>query len=86
VEKIVYQRINISDTYQRLMKMVECMEDEAHAHPKGETKSRITQKNLIGPNCENKCHNKHKWGQGKPGCPSDKVKLVGKESLVKKVN
>jgi len=31
------------------MKMVECMEDEAHAHPKGETKSRITQKNLVGP-------------------------------------
>jgi hypothetical protein len=68
------------------MKMVECMEDEAHAHPKGDTKSIITQKNSVGPNSENKGHNKHKWGQRKPRCPSDKVKLVGMESLVKKVN
>jgi hypothetical protein len=68
------------------MKMVECMEDEAHAHPKGETKRKITQKNLIGQNNESKSHNKHKWGQGKPGCPSNKVKLVGKESLIKKAN
>ncbi len=42
VRKIVYYRIDILETCQGLMKMVECMEDEAPAHPKGETKSKVT--------------------------------------------
>jgi hypothetical protein len=52
------------------MKMVECIEDEVHAHPKGETKNRITQKNYVGLNNESKGHNKHKWGPRKLGCLS----------------
>ncbi len=36
VHKIVYQNIDIPKTCQGLMKMVECMEDETLARPKGE--------------------------------------------------
>jgi hypothetical protein len=60
------------------MKMVECMEDEARAHPKGETRSKVTQKNQVSPNSENKGCNKHKWGQGKLEPPNDKEKLMSR--------
>jgi hypothetical protein len=42
VRKIVYQRIDIIETCQGLMKMVECKEDEALAHPKGEIGNKVT--------------------------------------------
>jgi hypothetical protein len=58
VQKIVYQRIDILKTCQGLMKMVECMEDEALACPKGETINGVTQKNQIGPSCGSKGRNK----------------------------
>jgi hypothetical protein len=66
------------------MKMVECMEDEGLPCPKGETRSGVTQKNQVGPNNRSNGCNKHKWGQGKLGPPIDKVKSLGKESLIKK--
>jgi hypothetical protein len=43
--------------------MVECMEDEAPTHPKGETKNKITQKNQGGLSNGSKAYNKCKWGQ-----------------------
>ncbi len=43
VRKIVYRRIDILEMCQGHMKMVECMEDEALTHPKGETRSGVTQ-------------------------------------------
>jgi len=43
VWKIVYQRIDIPEMCQGLMKMVECMEDEAFACLKGEIGSGVTQ-------------------------------------------
>jgi hypothetical protein len=67
------------------MKMVECMEDEAFTCPKGETRSKVTQKNQASPNSESKGHNNHKWGQGKPRLLNDKEKLMNKELLIKKV-
>jgi uncharacterized membrane protein len=42
VQKIVYQRIDISKMCQGLMKMVECMENETHVCPKGEIGSKVT--------------------------------------------
>jgi hypothetical protein len=42
VWKIIYQRIYIPKMCQGLMKMVECMEDEALTHPKGEIESADT--------------------------------------------
>jgi hypothetical protein len=49
------------------MKMVECMEDEVPTCPKGEIKSKVTQKNQANPSNGNKGHNKCKWGQDKLG-------------------
>jgi len=43
VRKIIYKRIDILEMCQGLMKMVECMEDEALARPKGEIGSGVTQ-------------------------------------------
>jgi hypothetical protein len=40
--KIVYKRTNILNTYQGLMKMVECMEDKGPPCPKGEIGSEVT--------------------------------------------
>jgi len=45
------------------MKMVECMEDEVPARPKGETKTKVTQKNQTNPSHGNKGHNKCKWAK-----------------------
>jgi hypothetical protein len=39
--KIIYQKIDTLETCQRLMKMVECKEDEALAHPKGEMQGHL---------------------------------------------
>jgi hypothetical protein len=67
------------------MKMVECTEEEASICPKGETSSKVTQKNQASLSNENKGHNKCKWGQRKCKSPSDKKKLIGKEPFVKKL-
>jgi hypothetical protein len=67
------------------MKMVQCMEDEALACPKGEIRSEVTQKKQVNPSNGSKGHNKHKWGQGKPRPPNNKEKLVSKKPLIKKV-
>jgi hypothetical protein len=48
------------------MKMMDCIEDEVHTHPKVEIRSKITIKNQVGPSTGNKGCNKHKWNQGKP--------------------
>jgi hypothetical protein len=40
--KIIYQKTNILETCQGLMKILECMKDEAPARPKGETRNRVT--------------------------------------------
>jgi hypothetical protein len=85
VWKIVYQNINIPNTCQGLMKMVECMEEEASICPKGETSCKITQKNQASLSSENKGRNKCKWGQRKRKSPNDKEKLMGKEPLVEKL-
>ncbi len=61
------------------------MEDEILACSKGKTGNKVIQKNQANPNNESKSCNKHKWGQGKPGPPNDKEKLMNKELLVKKV-
>ncbi|CAM6014561.1 unnamed protein product [Sphagnum balticum] len=42
VWKIVYQKTDILETWQGLMKIVECMKDETLARPKGETSSGVT--------------------------------------------
>ncbi len=84
VGKVVYQRTNISKTCQGLMKMVECMEDEAPTRPKGEIESRVTQNNQVSPSNGNKGHNKRNWGQGKPRLQNDKEKSVSKEVLIEK--
>jgi hypothetical protein len=84
VQKIIYQRIKILETYQGLMKMVECMEHDAPACSKGETGSGITQKNQASLNNGSKSCIKRKWSQRKPKPPSDKEKLTSKELLVKK--
>jgi hypothetical protein len=62
VQKIIYQRTNIPETYQRLMKMVECVEDETPTCPKGEIGSGVTQKNQADPNNGSKGRTKRKWG------------------------
>jgi hypothetical protein len=67
------------------MKMMVCMEDEALACPKGETRSKVTHKNQANPNSESKGRNKHKWGQGKHGPPNDKEKSMSKELPVQEV-
>jgi len=41
VQKIVYQKTNISKMCWGLIKMVECMEDEALTRPKGETWNKV---------------------------------------------
>jgi hypothetical protein len=69
----------------KIGEMVECMENEAPICPKGEIERVITQKNQVGPNSGNKGFNKHKWGQGKHGPPSNKEKLMGKKPLIKKL-
>ncbi len=56
-----------------LMKMVECMEDEAFAHRKGEIKNKVIQKNQADPSGASKGHNKRKWGQGKLGLKMNKI-------------
>jgi hypothetical protein len=83
VQKIVYQKIDILEMCQGLMKM-ECKEDEALSHPKGETRSRVIQKNQADPSSVNKIHNKQKWGQGKPRPQNDKEKLASKKLSIKK--
>jgi hypothetical protein len=65
MRNIVYQKINIPEMCQGLMKMMECMEDEVPARPKGEIGSGVTHKIPANPSNGNKGHNKHKWGQGK---------------------
>jgi hypothetical protein len=65
MRKIVYKRIDISNTYQGLMKVVECMEDKMPPCIKGEIGSGVTQENQIGSSSVNKGRNKHKSGQGK---------------------
>ncbi len=42
VRKIVYQRTDILETCQGLMKIMECMKDEAATCPKGEIGSGVT--------------------------------------------
>jgi hypothetical protein len=42
VRNIIYERTNILETCQGLMKMVECMEDEALACPKGGIRNKVT--------------------------------------------
>ncbi len=64
--------------------MVECMEDETPTHPKGETRSKITQKNQVGLSSGNKTHNMCKWGQRKFG-PVNKEKSMNKKSSITKV-
>jgi hypothetical protein len=85
VHKIIYKRIDILETCQRSMKMVECMEDEAPACPKGEIKSGVSQKKQANPSSGSKGRNKCKWGQGKPRPPNNKEKLVSKKPPIKKV-
>jgi len=80
VRKVVYQKMDISETCQGLMKMVECMEDNCLSCPKGEIKSGVTHKK-VDPNNQSKGCNK--WGQGKPRPQSNK-KLMGKELPAKK--
>jgi hypothetical protein len=72
------QKINISNICQGLMKMVECMEDEGPARPWGETGSKVTHKNQVGPSSGSKGCNKHKWGQGSLGFQVTKKKSMGK--------
>jgi hypothetical protein len=55
--------------------MMECMEDEGPSCPKGETRSKITQKHHVSPSNGGKGRNKHNWGQGKPRLHNDKEKL-----------
>ncbi len=62
------------------------MKDETFICLKGEIESGVTQKNQVGLNSGNKGSNKHKWGQGKDGPPSNKEKSMGKKPLIKKVN
>jgi hypothetical protein len=57
--------MDILNTCQGPMKVVECMEDEGPPHPQGEIGSGVTQENQIGPNNVRKGLDKHKWGQGK---------------------
>ncbi len=61
----------------RVMKMVECMEDETPTHRKGEIGSEVTQKDQSNPRSGNKGYNKCKWGQGKLE-PTNKEKLANK--------
>jgi hypothetical protein len=42
-----YQRSNISNTCQSLMKMVKCMEDENHPCHKGEIRSGVTSNRIL---------------------------------------
>jgi hypothetical protein len=58
VRKIIYQKIDIPKMCQGLMKMVECMEDEAPTYPKGEIENAITQKNQASPSNGSKGRNK----------------------------
>ncbi len=67
------------------MKMVECMQDETPTQPKGETGSKVIQKNQTGPRNESKGCNKWKWGQGKLGLQNNKEKLTNKEPPIEKV-
>jgi len=50
------------------------MEDDGLPHRQGETKSKVTHTNNVGPNNGNKGQNKQKWGQGKPRFHDDKEK------------
>ncbi len=85
VQKTVYRRIDILETCQGLMKMMECMQDEVLARPKGETGSEIIHKNQASPSNGNKACNKCKWGQGKLRPQKDKEMLANKELSIKKV-
>jgi hypothetical protein len=42
VWKIVYQKTDILETWQGLMKIMECMKDETLARPKGKTRNGVT--------------------------------------------
>jgi hypothetical protein len=59
VQKIIYQKMEISITCYGLMKMVGCMENKGLPCPKGETKSEITQKHHASPSNGGKGCNKH---------------------------
>jgi hypothetical protein len=56
--------MDILETCQGLMKMVECMEDNCLSCPKGEIKSKVTHKKVDPNNRSKGCI---KWGQGNRG-------------------
>ncbi len=64
--------------------MVECMEDEALACPKGEPISGVPHKNQVNPSNGSKGSNKQKWGQGKLNPQNNKEKLTSKKPPIKK--
>jgi hypothetical protein len=84
VQNIVYQRENILNTCQALMKLAEYMEDDGLLCHHGEFKSMVTQKNNVGPNNGNKGQNKWKWDQSKLRSPDKKEKPLGKKLMGKK--
>ncbi len=62
VWKIVYQKMDILDTCQGLMNMMECMECKGPPCPKGEIKNKVTYKQHVDPSSGNKGWNMCKWG------------------------
>jgi hypothetical protein len=56
------------------------MEDEAPTHPKGETRSKVTQKNQVDLKNGTKGRNNRKWGQGKLGPLNNKEKSTSHQS------
>jgi hypothetical protein len=69
-----------------MMKMVECMEEEALICPKGETNNEITQKNQANSSSGSKGRNKCKWGQRKHRLPSDKEKSMDQNHWLRSQN
>jgi hypothetical protein len=84
VQNIVYQRANILNTCQGLMKLAEYMEDDGPLCHHGEFKSMVTQKNNVGPSNGNKGQNKWKWDQSKLRSHDNKEKPQGKKPVGKK--
>jgi hypothetical protein len=54
IRKIVYRRVDIPNTCQGFVKLVECMEDHGLPHYQGVIESKVTYKNNVGPNNGNK--------------------------------
>jgi hypothetical protein len=84
VWNFLYQRIDILDTYQGLMKMVECMENTSLLHLRVKLEGRSPKSIMPAKAVEAKAKTNASGAEVKLGSHDDKKKMFDKQSMAKK--